>query len=1233
MPDTVSGVRSSVAHMQVREILAQPVSVLLGVTSSIADLLKTLGIETVFDLGASALFAQARTAARATDPTGAAARFGDVPGDWLATGQDIASLDLVAALDLGALRALTAVQASALQTELDIRTIGELAAWPPYATAAAMVSDAVGTSIDPEEAQGNSLRPRFGEFPTERVYYSTLVLLHMDSDAGQLSEITGPLSINRALQPVSTTLKPAVGAWVRFAQSWYAQGVTLGQMLHSLALAPGEATRIAVIDWSRVTSASTSESIGESEGLSNVQTHSRAISEVQNAVANEMQQGGSESHSTSTTKSMSASAGLSGPLGALTGSIGGSIGKSTTTVDASSSSWSLGSRSVTAEMSQNVADRTQQHSTLVRNRRATAIREVSQSEHEQVSTRIVANYNHMHALTVQYYEVVQIYRVTTDIRKVERVLLIPMQPVDFRDETIVNGLRGALLPHALSRRAAELLADPTGVVELRPITPLAPRAISPFLANAVSRALMRAAPAVAGAAGPTASTTPTAPSSPPPSPEPSPVPTASPATLMAERDANLALAAAITGGAVSRPGSQSYYYPAEVEIAGIRIENLVLSNVTLVAQAGERANVELAVATGSVLVDVDTPRRLSDYTEIAVTKGDIASQSGVIRLVLSYRGRRFDSPPFRVSFAQGREGATVRVVAVKGDAGDRMEELKAHLMANQGHYTVAAFRTLDSTALAALLSDFSWNGQPLVKQIEPRILSVAGNYLVFPAPVSDEDSAGFPAAGGGAQTWEQALQPLQLRPGAKPDTRLIPIPTAGVFAEAVLGRSNSAEKIDLTRFWNWQDSPPPFAPPEIAPVATGTRAQAETLMPGHLGAATLGIAAPGALPDPTGVGAILTAVGKGDMFRDMSGLAGTQALATANLQASGAALKATIEASTEAMKIASDLRKQGKEEEAKKVEDKSKKDVEAAQQTHDESKAKAKQVEDKIAKIADAAIAAGTDMAKRISEGKAVPGEPPPTETARGGRINQAEKEKAATPAPARNITAKKLIRTRFRDLHQIEGEWTLDMIDLGFPSNHSLRRILPVEQDVLGAIGDFSGSRLSFTIPAEREYKGPIKLIFGGFLRVDDPSVLATQENIWAALSGADLDQFQKLMHLPDSKSSTVSYLWDQTVDVSEFLKAHTIEFSAFNAAVQRLKLKAKLRQPGDTPVATDVVTESNAYFPFPEAAPNFLFTLTTFFKGEYPAGGSGPGDYKAEIERILIPEPKFAGLTVKLE
>src|SRR5262249_56840943 len=65
-----------------------------------------------------------------------------------------------------------------------------------------------------------------------------------------------------------------------------------------------------------------------------------------------------------------------------------------------------------------------------------------------------------------------------------------------------------------------------------------------------------------------------------------------------------------------------------------------------------------------------------------------------------------------------------------------------------------------------------------------------------------------------------------------------------------------------------------------------SRAQAEDLKPGQLSAPVLSIQSPTALPDAAGVAAIINAVQNGNMFRDMSGLAQTAALAQAALQAS-----------------------------------------------------------------------------------------------------------------------------------------------------------------------------------------------------------------------------------------------------------------------------------------------------------------------------------------------------------
>ena len=153
---------------------------------------------------------------------------------------------------------------------------------------------------------------------------------------------------------------------------------------------------------------------------------------------------------------------------------------------------------------------------------------------------------------------------------------------------------------------------------------------------------------------------------------------------------------------------------------------------------------------------------------------------------------------------------------------------------------------------------------------------------------------------------------------ARRKSEIIPLPSGGVFAEAVLGRFNAAEKIDLTRFWNWQDSPIPITAPEIAPVQAGSRARSDEIRPGQLSAPVVTIQNPTALPDPTGVAAILGAIQQGNMFRDMSGLAQTAALAQAGVQASAqgataagqqaAATLATVMANnTERMRIAAQL--------------------------------------------------------------------------------------------------------------------------------------------------------------------------------------------------------------------------------------------------------------------------------------------------------------------------------------
>jgi hypothetical protein len=113
-----------------------------------------------------------------------------------------------------------------------------------------------------------------------------------------------------------------------------------------------------------------------------------------------------------------------------------------------------------------------------------------------------------------------------------------------------------------------------------------------------------------------------------------------------------------------------------------------------------------------------------------------------------------------------------------------------------------------------LVANRTFQGTPLAHLMDPRPLAAHGNYLAFRLPHA--------TPGGDAAFANRYTQ--------QPDDNEIPedfiaLPSGGVFGEAVLGQSVAAEKIDLTRFWNWQESPIPILPPAMQPLDLASRAR------------------------------------------------------------------------------------------------------------------------------------------------------------------------------------------------------------------------------------------------------------------------------------------------------------------------------------------------------------------------------------------------------------------------
>jgi hypothetical protein len=112
---------------------------------------------------------------------------------------------------------------------------------------------------------------------------------------------------------------------------------------------------------------------------------------------------------------------------------------------------------------------------------------------------------------------------------------------------------------------------------------------------------------------------------------------------------------------------------------------------------------------------------------------------------------------------------------------------------------------------------------------------------------------------------------------AEPPPTRISVPTRGVYAEAVMGQCDACEKKDDTRFWRWEESPLPDEPAPIEPISTDSRQAPEgDGKPTPLPQPIVNIQNAPGLPDPLGLSQAMQILSRSDIFRDPSGLAGTQ---------------------------------------------------------------------------------------------------------------------------------------------------------------------------------------------------------------------------------------------------------------------------------------------------------------------------------------------------------------------
>lgn len=218
-----------------------------------------------------------------------------------------------------------------------------------------------------------------------------------------------------------------LGHILTIKQTWKNDGYSIGDVEGSVVLQPMQIKQVASVDWTRRDYASRSEGGEQGEALSNNVTRESDVQEIIQTALSEALSG--NSNVVSKSRGASAGASFAGPIGG--GILGISGGVQTSKQETNSSSKQNGSRGLASSALQGLRDKIQQSASSLRSQRNTVIQTVSQEESVTATTEIIANYNRRHALTTMWFSINRHYVVEQDIVDVQECLFFPLPMTPF----------------------------------------------------------------------------------------------------------------------------------------------------------------------------------------------------------------------------------------------------------------------------------------------------------------------------------------------------------------------------------------------------------------------------------------------------------------------------------------------------------------------------------------------------------------------------------------------------------------------------------------------------------------------------------------------------------------------------------------------------------------------------------------------------------------------------------
>ncbi|MEI6418585.1 MAG: hypothetical protein WCO82_05925, partial [Sphingomonadales bacterium] len=225
------------------------------------------------------------------------------------------------------------------------------------------------------------------------------------------------------------TASIATGHVLHYRSQFRADGYSLGNLLYSLPLAPGQQKQIVVIDAAKSLTGAESQQLGLAERLSNSLTAGRDVADALSGTLSESSAGNSDAHTAGMSAGLGASASYGGMVGASLGIAGGFA-------NSNSSAAQDGNRSISQFFQEKLKLNLMQNADSFRQQNASVISTVKEGQSYGATTEVVANHNHCHSMTIMYFEVMRHFAIFQELTGVEECVFVPLLMTAFDRDNV-----------------------------------------------------------------------------------------------------------------------------------------------------------------------------------------------------------------------------------------------------------------------------------------------------------------------------------------------------------------------------------------------------------------------------------------------------------------------------------------------------------------------------------------------------------------------------------------------------------------------------------------------------------------------------------------------------------------------------------------------------------------------------------------------------------------------------